>query len=112
MSNQWLNKGIGLRNRGYNPVSVSVTVEAPSDSWSRVRGIAVEVTAMKGNHEYQTVHFTQEEADNLGQTLLLSMSKRAREKVLLHLLKELSHAKILRALALDLRKRFRLPPEA
>jgi hypothetical protein len=109
MSNQWLNKGIGLRNRRYNPVPARFTGENPTDGWSRDQGIVVEITATRSNHEIQTAHLTQAEADELARVLLPSMSASTRELILLGLLRGLSDAKLLRALALHLRKRVRLP---
>jgi len=45
ISNQWLNRGEGRRNRGYHPVAVSITCHHPLTAR----------TARKDDGKYQTV---------------------------------------------------------
>lgn len=112
ISNQWLNRGQGLRNRKYNPVPVSVTCFRPLDSWSSNRGIQAEFTARNDDGEIQTLHLSQAEVDAAAQELVASMSAKAREQLLVQTLRGLSHAKLLRVLAFDLRARVKLPKQA
>jgi len=52
---------------------------------------------------------SQAEVDALAEKFVASMSPQARETLLVQSLRKLSHAKLLRALAFDLRERVRLP---
>jgi hypothetical protein len=81
----------------------------------------IRFTARRSNGEYQTLHLTQAEADNVAATIVSGMSKEGRarlvpglvgelskerrEKLVPGLLGDLTDAKLLRALAVDLRKR-------
>lgn len=113
MSNQWLNRGQGVRNRSYNPVPVEVSVEKATDGWSQRNEIRAAFTARKKySAQHQTLHLTELEADKLASTIASCMSRKGREKLLLGLLKELSDAMLLRVLALDLRARKRRLPKA
>jgi hypothetical protein len=111
ISNQWLGRGQGLRNRSYHPVAVSISADRAVDNWSERNAINLEFTARRTNGEYQTVHLSQAEADAITPTIVACISRKRREELLLMLLRELSHARLLRVLALDLRKRMRLPRE-
>ncbi len=109
ISNQWLNRGQGLRNRKYRPVSVALTCEPSTDRWSRGSGILAAFTAERENGEMQAVHLSQEEVDSSASVIVGCMSAEAREVLVRQLLGELSRAKLLRVLAFDLRDRVRLP---
>ena len=105
VSNQWLNRGMGVRNRSYRPVPVSITCKEASDAWSRYNEIAIEFKARRTNGEYQTLHLSQAEADKVGATIVSCMSQEGRETLVPRLLRDLSDAKLLTALAADLKKR-------
>lgn len=109
ISNQWLNHRKGLRSRSYRPVPVSISCEEAADTWSQRNKVKVEFTARRTNGEYQTLHLSQAEADAVAVAVVSGMSKQAREKLVSGLLRDLSDAKLLRALAFDLKKRVRLP---
>ena len=109
ISNQWVNRGQGLRNRRYAPVVVSLSCERSADAWSRDNQTEAEFVARKPNGEFQTIHLSQAEVDQAAQVLAQSMSVKAREQLLVELVGKLSRAKFLRLLALDLRGRIRLP---
>ena len=111
VSNQWLNRGQGLRNRSYNPVPVTITCQETTDAWSQRNEVRVDFTARRPNGQYQTLHLSRAEADAVAATVVSSMSQQGRERLLHGLLRGLSHAKLLRALAVDLRKRVRLPKD-
>jgi len=111
ISNQWLNRGQGLRNRSYNPVEVSVSCYEATDAWSKENAVTTEVKVHSSNGEYQTLDLSQSEADDAARALVATMSAVTKERLLQDLLRELSHAKLLRALAFDLRKRVRLPKD-
>jgi hypothetical protein len=64
ISNQWVNRGQGLRNRRYAPVVVSLSCEQSTDAWSRDNEMEAELIARKPNGEYQTVHLSQAEIDD------------------------------------------------
>lgn len=109
ISNQWLNRGEGVRNRRYSPKTVTIRCFAPADDWSKRNEIRAEFTAKKDDGEYQTLHLAQSEVDAAAVELLSAMSPAERERLLVASLRKLSHAKLLRLLALDLRQRVRLP---
>ena len=105
VSNQWLGRGTGLRNRSYRPVPVSIACKEANDAWSRRNEVAIEFTARQTNGEYQTLHLSQAEADKVGATIVSCMSQGGRETLVPSLLRDLTDAKLLKALAADLRKR-------
>ena len=109
ISNQWLNRGEGLRNRKYRPKVVAIKSLMPDDAWSSSRGVAVEFQARKEDGQYQTLHLSQAEVDSSAQKLVAGMTPAARERLLVESLSMLSHAKLLRLLAFDLRDRVKLP---
>ncbi len=111
ISNQWLNRGQGLRNRSYNPVAVTISCGKATDSWSERNEVKAEFTARRAGGQYQTLHLSETEADTVAGTFVAHMSRQARDKVLSMLLRELSHARLLRALAVELRTRVRLPKD-
>jgi hypothetical protein len=92
-------------------VRVTVTCKKTTDEWSQDNEMEAEFTARKTNGQYQTVHLSQEEADATAEVIVACISSSGRMKLLRHLLKGLSNAKLLRALAYDLRDRVRLPKE-
>jgi hypothetical protein len=106
MSKQWLNRGEGLRNRSYRPIKVKIVCGQHDDtSWSRETGMKFHISAWKPNGEYQSLDLSQAEADEVAPTLVACMSQQGREKLVNGLLGDLSDAKLLRALALDLKRR-------
>jgi hypothetical protein len=111
ISNQWLGRGEGLRSRGYHPVPVSISCDTTNSSWSERNGAKVVFTARKGNGEYQTLYLSEAEAAKAAETLLAFLGAQARDRFLQKTLRGLSHAKLLRALAVDLRVRVRLPKD-
>jgi len=109
ISNQWLNRGQGVRNRKYHPVQVDISVRKATSTWSQEHHIRAAFTARRSTAEYQTLHLTEGEADKVAGTIVSCMSRQGRENLLHGLLKELTDAKLLKALAFDLRTRKRLP---
>lgn len=128
-----------MRNRMYAPVPVDISCEQASNTWSQRNQVKVEFTARKPNYEYQTLYLTQDEADAaagavvgamsaqgrrsllttlrlleleadaIGEVVVGAMSTDGRESLFVKFLKGLTHAKLLRVLAFDLRERVRLP---
>lgn len=109
ISNQWLNRGMGYRARGYSPVPVGIECQSASGAWALNTGARVKITARRSNGEYQTVFLTQEEVDLVAEALAPRISVKAQERLLRNMLRVLSQAKLLRLLAFDLRDRVRLP---
>jgi hypothetical protein len=105
VSNQWLNRGMGLRNRSYRPVEVSITCREADDSWSRRNDVVVEFVARRPNGEFQTLHLSEAEANKVAATIVGRMSTEGREALVPRLLRGLSDASLLKVLATDLRKR-------
>ena len=120
-------------------MSASISCDKPMDPWSQQNEVKVEFTARKPNGEFQTLHLSQAEADGVGEVVVGAMSVEGRKRLLKklrpsqseadavaecfvgamsvpereHLLikciQALTHAKLLRLLAFDLRERVRLP---
>lgn len=88
---------------------VTISCHEAADTWSQQNEVRAEFTARRANDEYQTLHLSEAEADTVADAIVPCMSQQGREKLLHSLLRDLSHAKLLRALAFDLRKRVRLP---
>lgn len=96
---------MGLRNRSYSPVQVSITCTEADDSWSRRNEVAIQFTARRSNGEYQTLHLSRAEADKVAATIIARTSQEAREALIPRLLRDLSDPKLLKVLSADLRKR-------
>jgi len=105
ISNQWLNRGQGLRNRKYSPVSVTVKAEVPTDSWSREHKVHVEFSASRSNAQYHTLHLTPEEVEPAANTMISACPSEMRARLVVVLLQELSDAQLLKVLAQDLKIR-------
>ena len=110
ISNQWLNRGEGLRNRKYCPVAVSNTASIPDDDWSKRNRIVVEIRASKPNRQYQTVHLDAAEAEKFAVPIVNACSPETRHKIVRGLLRKLSDSDLLAVLASDLSKRVRIAP--
>jgi len=111
ISNQWLNKGMGLRNRGYHPVSVTITASPPvDDSWSQHHRVTAEITATRENSEYQTVHLTRAEAEKLATLIVSLCGETVRKRLALQILKTMSTTKLLETFATILKMRLRDAP--
>ncbi len=86
-------------------MQVSIACKEANDAWSRRNEIAIEFMARKANGEYQTLHLSQAEADKVAATIVSCLSQEGREALVPRLLRDLSDAKLLRALAADFQKR-------
>lgn len=105
ISNQWLNRGRDVRNRGYRPVEVGIVAQNPSDSWSRTRGIGVEFRATRANSEYQTIHLTRAEAEQVAESIMRTCSEEIRRRIASILLRGMSDTEFLKLLLFDLKHR-------
>lgn len=107
MSRQWLNRGQQIRDRSYGPIPVEVSCY-PDD----FNGMRVRFSARKSDGQYQTLFLSETEVNAAIRLFIPYASTEMRGKVLLTLMRELSHAKLLRTLAQELQKRFRLPRQS
>jgi hypothetical protein len=105
MSNQWLNRGQGLRNRSYGPVPVTASATKPTSSWSKRNEVAVEIIATRPNGQFQTLHLTAGEAEKAASIIVKACSKSLRMKIADELLDELSDADLHAVLAGIFRRR-------
>src|SRR4051812_8463502 len=99
ISNQWLNRGQGLRSRRNDPVSVIIIAENPTGTWSRRNEIAVEFTAWGPNDQYQTLHLTALEADKAAEIILNACSEGTRKRVAGEMLAKLPDVELHKILA-------------
>ena len=100
ISNQWLNRGQGLRNRKYRPVPVNIVASKPEDSWSLNKKVRVEFTASRADSEYQSVHLTTEEAEAAIGVILAACGSSTRTRIARELLSEVSAHDLIRVLYL------------
>jgi len=107
MSNQWLNRGYGLRNRSYSPVRVEISAKSPDDSWSIKKRIAVEVVARRDFGFYQTLHLSAREAAKLVKVLMRAGDEDLRSLLAVQLLRGLADKTFLTTLHADLNSRLR-----
>ena len=105
ISNQWLNRGLGLRNRKYSPVKMRILAEAPDDSWSENHRIAVRFNALREGGEFQILHLDRAEAELVVRPVLAACSNEVRTSILQELLHALPDAELLEALSIDLSNR-------
>ena len=105
MSNQWLNRGYGLRNRSYSPVRVKVSAKKPKDSWSHFNKIDVEVVATRDNGQYQTLHLSAAEVVNVVDIVVGASSEAMRRRLVSELLRGMNDQELLSILNDDLKKR-------
>ncbi|HKU17704.1 MAG TPA: hypothetical protein VJP80_00350 [Candidatus Saccharimonadales bacterium] len=108
-TNQWVNKGFGLRDRDFTPVPVRVTCWKITGAWSHQHNVKIGFRADKSNGENQCLYLSESEADDVAAIVVSCMSKQGWEKLLHSLLCNLSDTKLLRVLAADLRERVKLP---
>lgn len=108
-TNQWVNKGFGIRDRDFTPVPVRVTCWQTADAWSYQHKVKIGFRADKSNGENQCLYLSESETDYVAAIVVSCMTKQEREKLLHSLLRSLSDAKLLRALAADFRERVKLP---
>ena len=109
VSNQWLGRGIGERNRSYHPVRVELKLSSSRSAWSSGNGAVIQVTATNSAGEYHVLHLTQGEVDEFAETILKKVSGLNLLTLLSATLRGLTNAQLLRVLAFDLRDRVRLP---
>lgn len=105
ISNQWLNKGRGVRNRSFTPVPANVSCEWTHGPWAERNNLVVKLTAIKSDGELQIMYLSNNEAEAAVGKLVSAMSPAAREELLCQFLGGLSDAKLLRVLSRDLHRR-------
>lgn len=69
------------------------------------------IHAERRDSQFQELHLTEPESVRVAEVVFEAISERARQELLVKLLATLTRAKFLRILALDLRRRVRLPKE-
>lgn len=101
VSNQWLNRGRGIRSGGHSPIPVSaieVVMPRPGDSWSAEYKVVAEVHARRENGEYQAFYLTRSEAEKCAGDIVDVCSGKVREQIALQTLKGMTAKKLLKTL--------------
>jgi len=107
ISNQWLNRGMGLRSRSYRPVPVTIACNAASDAFSRGNEVVIRFTAENENGEYQTLHLSPVgSGQSRRHRRLRPCLRRDVRSSFPGLLRDLTDAKLLSLLASDLKKTY------
>lgn len=102
VSNQWLNRGRGVRQRPYKPVPVAMECERPTDSWSIQNFVLAKFRVTDDEGQVQTLHMSKSEVDAAAEVFFTCASPELQQRFLLESVRELTNAKLLRLLALDL----------
>jgi len=105
ISNQWLNRGAGLRNRSYRPVVVKNSATNPSSPWSVDNKIAVQITAVKPTGQYQTVYLNASEAEQIALPVLKACSSERCQELAATMLGKLSDTELFAILSREFAKR-------
>jgi hypothetical protein len=106
ITNQWLNRGQGVRSRGHWPVPINALAEVCTDAWSKRNRVVVEITARdRATSQFQALLLSQQEAERTVQILAEVCSNEARSRLVLQLLKSMTDTELLRALASDFNAR-------
>ncbi len=111
VSNQWLNRGEGFRDRGYYPVSVTIEVGSATGSWSKEHRVAVEITATRHNDQYQTLLLSKADAEKCAATILAACGNKVRERLARQVLRRASATNFVAAMTSALKSRFRSVPK-
>jgi hypothetical protein len=104
VSNQWL-KDTYL-DRSHRPVWVGVVVYTPDDAWCKRRKIVMELMARRKG-KYQTLYLTHREATDAIEEIIAFGDDKIRSAVARKVLKHLSDAQLLKAIASVLKGRVR-----
>lgn len=107
----WVGKLSGNRSGTFKTVPVELSYSDPGNYRAMVNGGRLKIAAMRADGQYVALYLSQRDVDLMTASLLDHTSTKARELMIPHLLRKLSHAKLLRALAIDLSKRVRLPKD-
>lgn len=110
-SNQWLNRGEGLRDRGYRPVSATINAEAAGGNWCEEHKVVVEITATNANDQHQVFLLKKLDAEKCAPIILGACGGKVRERVAVQVLKSMSAATLLKTLTAILRSRMRDQPK-
>ena len=107
ISNQWLNRGEGHRNRRYTPVPIRIVTTPCGDAWSKRNETVAEITAWRANSQYQSLHLSQSEVEQAVHVFLALCSDHARNQIALGVLSGMTDSELLKTLAQDLKLRTR-----
>ena len=106
-SKQWLNRGEGLRDRGYRPISVAIEPEVAVSEWSEDHKVVVEINARLENDQYQVFYLTRAEAEKCAGVVLGVCTAQVSERLVMRCLKNMTATKLLKVLTSILRARLR-----
>lgn len=92
ITNQFINKGQGVRNRSYSPSDVEITSSIPNERnlWAVRHSIKLEIKAKKRNGEYQEISLTEQDIDKIAFMLVKSCGENTRSDLAIHLLENLA----------------------
>jgi hypothetical protein len=61
ITNQWIDRGVGLRNRGYSPVEVKLEYFPPTTKFDRDNGVFLTLNARRRGGDLQVLHLREDE---------------------------------------------------
>lgn len=111
ISNQWLNRGYGYRNRSYHPVAVKIKAKRPTDSWSSTRKVSVEIVATRDNGHYQTMHLGAGEVVRLFSVIARATGEQVQSLLTAELIRGMTDRQLLEMFSADLKTRLRKRPK-
>jgi hypothetical protein len=107
----WVGKLSGSRSGTFATEPVELSYSDPGNRRAMINGGRLKIAAMRADGQYVALYLSQRDVDLMTAALLDYASAKVKELIIPHLLRNLSHAKLLRALAIELRKRVRLPKD-
>ncbi len=106
-SKQWLNRGEGLRDRGYIPISVTIKPEVAVSGWSEDHKVVAEINARLENDQYQVFYLTRREAEECAAVTLSVCTAKVRERLATQILRNMTATSLLKTLTSILRARLK-----
>lgn len=61
ITNQWIDRGFGIRNRGYAPVEVKLEFHRTSTKFDRDHNVLLTINARRKGGDLQVLHLTEDE---------------------------------------------------
>lgn len=105
ISNQWLNRGQGRRNRKHSPIPITAITSLSTDAWSKRNAAVAEITALRADSQFQALYLSRTEVEQAVAIMVNLCGPQARTRLVLEILRQMEDSEFLRILASDLKTR-------
>jgi hypothetical protein len=105
VTNQWI-KGNVVRNRKFAPVNGTVSAKSSKDSWSKQRGVVLEIRIERDGGDYHELFLTKDDIASLLSVVTQAADTKTRASVAIDSLISLSDHEVLISLRTLLSKRY------